>query len=249
MNFNQGKKKGKTAPAVILLNLLLKTATSTAVPIKSAMPNTQAPLPNTMVAQPAAGSAAPVLTAPQNALPQPNNIVGSNIINSPINLQGNVIPQKITITINSSASGAVAASILLFNNQALGAASTDPTKTVFTWSDGFNGTLFERLLVQAGDKGIQVFGFNVTCKDTVSGLPDTPSLNAMNATLLNYTGFGRNAVPSSFDVSGTERKTDFKDGIMTIISPFILTSLAQFNYQQPVNKEFQFTFYLVPIVN
>lgn len=233
----------------IILNLMLKTATSKAVVVPQQMNgNTR---PQTPVAnQLNVANVTPAISqAPANQVAQPTNIQGANVIEQPISLQGTVIPKKVTWTVSSVVTNMLASTIYLFNNNALFPVSANTVQPVVTCTDGFVGKLIERLLVQAGDKGIQCYGFNVTCTDGVTGLPDTASLNAMNATLLNYTGTGANAVPTSFDVSGTERKTDYKDGIMTIISPFVLYSLAQFQYQQPAQKVFQFTFYFTPIVN
>lgn len=158
-----------------------------------------------------------------------------------LQVDGNMRPTKFTVTADSTGGGAVAATVAIFNNATFLPDSSDAV-TAFTYSDGWTGKFMDLMLAQAGIEGITCYGFNVSCADQ-NGVANSASINAMLASMRYYTGFGTNYVPSSFDLNGLERKSDYKNGLETVKVKFNINALSQFVYSQPVNRVFQFTFF------
>jgi hypothetical protein len=154
------------------------------------------------------------------------------------------IPPKITFTIVNNVASDSLLDIQIFNNNAL---EPVPGSVVVTCSDGFGGKFIDNLVAGLGKEGLMIFGFNITGYDK-DGVKSDVTVNESNLTQLFYTGNGKSPVPFTINVSGSERNTQFKDGLFTVKVPFIVNVLSQFKMSLGGNgAKIQLVFFTQPI--
>lgn len=155
------------------------------------------------------------------------------------------IPPKVTVTVTNNVASDDLLDIDIFNNSYLNAA---PGSTVIAYSDGFDGKLLEKLIGSVNNgKGLLFYGFNVTGYDK-DGVKSDVVLNESNLTVNYSNGTGKNAQPYQIDLAGSERNTQFKDGLLTVKVPFIVNILAQMRMSLGGNgAKMQFTFFTQPM--
>lgn len=149
------------------------------------------------------------------------------------------IAPKYTITLTNN--GDAALNAFLFNLDTYVANDSD---IAVTYSDGFSGKLLNKLI--ADQDGLLFFGFNITGYDA-EGVKSDAVVNDSRLTLLSYIGYGSDAVPTPIDISGSERNTQYKDGLFTVKSQFIMNCLEQLKMNLGAGEKIQFVFFTQPI--
>lgn len=113
-----------------------------------------------------------------------------------------------------------------------------------TYSDGFSGKLINKLAADLD--GLLIYGFNVTGYDA-DGVKSDDVVNNLILELRNYNGYGNSFVPTPIDISGSERNTQYKDGLFTVKSQFVINCLAQLKAVLATGCKVQFVFFTQPI--
>lgn len=112
-------------------------------------------------------------------------------------------------------------------------------------SDGFSGKLVNKL---AADKdGLLIYGFNVTGYDA-DGVPSDEVINNLAMELRSYIGYGDSYNPTPIDIAGSERNTQYKTGVYTVRSQFVLNCLSQIKATLAAGCKVNFVFFTTPIV-
>lgn len=196
----------------------------------------------TIPGSPARPSNAPDAVRNNQLMVTPNGVV---TVPAAVGNPGSVAPR--TLSVNFVGPTTTAGQIYIFNNNVLNAIPAAVTVGVLTYSDGFLGRAYERLilLADAAGPGLRIFGFNVTAVDG-SGNPYPAIFNSMNMQLLQYTGYGSSAVPTNIDLSGAERNTQFNDSLLTVRTDFYLTALSQITFTSIVAISMTFAFFTTP---
>ena len=118
------------------------------------------------------------------------------------------------------------------------------TEVQVTYSDGFDGKLINKLIADLD--GLLIYGFNITGYDA-DGVKSDAVVNASNPVLLSYIGYGERNIPTPIDVAGAERNTQYKDGLLTIKTQFVLNCLSQMLFRLGAGEKLQLVFFLQPM--
>lgn len=153
------------------------------------------------------------------------------------------VPPKITVTVLN---GSVTAGSGMFLNNADYTAL--PASWTATYSDGFSGKLMTNLMKGLlNADGLYIFGFNVTGYGA-DGVKSDAVLNSSAIQVYYYTGNGTAAIPLDLNIAGAERNTQFKDGLLTVRTEFVLNMLAQMRCTLGAGESLQFVFFTQPLV-
>lgn len=112
-----------------------------------------------------------------------------------------------------------------------------------TYLDGYSGKGYAQLAASAKNgAGVLIKGFTIKAT-TLAGVPDdsfftTANLNVIAANLRNG-----GIVPVPCDLEMAVRNSQYKDGLLTIVFPFVLNALTQIQYLQPKNSITTWTFF------
>lgn len=154
------------------------------------------------------------------------------------------VPPKITVTVENTNSSGGDLEINIFNPNSFNAA---PSGVTVTYSTGFSGKSLEQLVRSINNgNGLLLYGFNVTGYNS-SGVKSDTVINESALEARYYNLYGTSYVPVQIDVSGAERNTQFKDGLLTVKVLFTLNALMQLKMNLGQNEKLQFVFFTQPI--
>lgn len=152
------------------------------------------------------------------------------------------VPESITISIKNTNDEAV--DVLFVNN---GTYKPLLAGVEITYSDGFAGKLLDRYANGLQDaNGILCYGFNARGYDA-DGAPSDEVLNNMQLAVMYYNGVGDLAVPLPIQMAGSERNTQWKDGLLTIKTQFVLNFLSQMRAHLGAGERVQLVLNFQPI--
>mgnify|MGYP001614537814 CR=1 FL=1 len=149
------------------------------------------------------------------------------------------IAPKYTITVENTTGGGL--DCYLFN---LDTYTANNGGVTVTYSDGFAGKLLNKLA--ADQDGLLFFGFNITGYDS-AGDPSDDVVNSLLLELRSYIGYGASYVPTPIDISGAERNTQFKTGLFTVKTQFIMNCLEQLKMTLGAGEKATFVLFTQPI--
>ncbi len=153
------------------------------------------------------------------------------------------IPKTFTVTV---ANTVVAKNISVFNNATFGAVSGEVT---VTYSDGRSGLLLNSLFQNLNNgEGLMIYGFNVTGYAS-GGAKSDAVLNSSALELRYFNGYGDSYIPQQINVSGSERNTQFKDGLLTVKVQALINCLTQLKMYLGIGESLQFVFFTTPIAD
>lgn len=154
------------------------------------------------------------------------------------------IPRRITITVENTNTSGGDLEIKILNNDTFVAL---PSGVTVANSSGFSGKLLDKLIASVNQsQGLLIYGFNVTGYNSAGDKSDDV-LNEAALELRYYNGYGTSYVPVQIDVSGAERNTQFKDGLLTVKTRFMLNMLTQFKLNLGQEEKLQFVFFTEPL--
>lgn len=194
------------------------------------------------------GTSQPVLNNQAQQLANAiNSQAGTSNLSSGSVIDQRPIPSSLSVTIASNNGGGAAATTTnIFNNSFLTAAATTngsgAASIVNTFGDGFSGVVYEQLFKFNGGRGILITGFTLIATLSSTGVQISTPFNTMNLTLNVQNGNG-NSIPNNIKMAEAVRNTQFQNGILTPVVPFMLNPLCQLQMSVPVNTTFAFTFF------
>lgn len=154
------------------------------------------------------------------------------------------IPESVTVEVENT--GDAAADIFLFN---LDVFKTNSEDIVIDINDGFNGKLINQLIRGLmNSNGLVCYGFNITGY----GADEIKSDKVVNKSQMQvryYNGDGDSYVPVPIKVAGSERNTQYKDGLLTVKTQFVLNFLSQYKLRLGAGESMELVFFFQPIVD
>ncbi|MES2134492.1 MAG: hypothetical protein V4506_19250 [Bacteroidota bacterium] len=157
-------------------------------------------------------------------------------------------PTSFTVTVTSvEGANDEDATINVFNNNSLTALDTDngsgANSITYSWGDGLTGKGYEQLIRAANNgSGVLFTGFTLQVTVNSSGAQTAAYFNTMQLAMIVHNCMGK-TVPFSVDMSEAVRNTQQQVGILTLMKPQFLSVLGQFQYIQPPNTKFAWTFF------
>lgn len=156
------------------------------------------------------------------------------------------VPKTITLTITNTNVAGGAIDISALNNDSFTAL---PAGVTAVDSVGFSGKLLARLMQSINNgQGLMIYGFNISGFDSAGVASDTV-LNNAALELRYFTGRGTSFVPAALDISGAERNTQTKDGLMTVKVMFMLNWLTQLKCNLGQQERIQLVLNTQPMVD
>jgi hypothetical protein len=149
------------------------------------------------------------------------------------------IAPSFTVTIDNTTEDAVTG--YAFNTDTY---KTNVGGATVTYSDGFDGKFINKLA--ADSEGLLFYGFNVTGYDA-EGVKSDAVVNALAMELRSYNGYGDSYVPTPFSIAGSERNTQYKDGLFTVKTKFVLNCVEQIKVALAAGCSVQFVFFTQPM--
>ena len=149
------------------------------------------------------------------------------------------IPKRFTVSVTNG--GGAAATCFAFNMSTFKSNGGSVTLTV---SDGFSGKLIDQLA--ADGEGLLIYGFNITGYAS-GGAKSDSVVNNSQLQLRSYDGNGDSYVPTHFNIAGAERNTQFKDGLFTIKTQFVLNCLEQLAMNLGAGEKIELVFFTEPL--
>lgn len=163
---------------------------------------------------------------------------------------GSGIPPKFIVTLKGKDAPNGDLTAHIFNNTALNAAPSggEAANGDIIYGDGFTGKLYERALILADalGRGVKFYGFNITATDEATGEPDSTVFDTINLQVREYIGKGNSYRPVDLDLSGADRNTANKDGLLTVRSEFFISSMGQLVAVVPQGKNVQLVLFTQP---
>ena len=133
---------------------------------------------------------------------------------------GSAAPQTITASIAGPTTAATTTTYYLFKNDTLNAVAATAGTGITTYSDGFSGRLYERLitLADAFGPGLAIYGFNITAL-TTGGIAAPTVFDSANMAVNYYNANGAGYAPLTINLAGAQRNTAYNDGLLTVRTP------------------------------
>ncbi len=156
------------------------------------------------------------------------------------------VPKKITITIENTNVGGGPLEVAFLNNDTFGAL---PGGVTVVDSCGFGGKLLNKLIgsINKGN-GLLTFGFNITGYDAAGDKSDAV-INSCALEARFYKGYGSSYIPAEIDLSGNERNTQYKDGLLTVKMQMLLSWIMQLKVTLDAKEKVQIVFNTTPMVD